>query len=94
MDGLPTSQEVRLMNRKRWNLSPRVRQDAVDFLERVINDEECGTKTRINAVECLLKMDLVDIAAEKDESTAAAAAATAAPTMVLLLPPNGTEVSQ
>lgn len=91
-NGLTRTETLNIIGKKKYNPSPRVRQNAVDLIERILNDDEVGYGTQIKAIECLLKMDLVDVAAEKDD--AAAAAATAEPHVVLLLPPNGTETTQ
>jgi len=90
---LSTTETVSLVTKRRYNVSARARQNALDYLERLIEDHEAPDGAKIKAVECLLKMDLVDIAADKDDA-AATAAATAEPQIVLLLPPNGTEANQ
>jgi hypothetical protein len=46
--------------------------------------------TKMKAVECLVKMDMIDVTVERDGAAAAAATAES-PSVVLLLPPNGTE---
>lgn len=88
--GLPRSQTVRAMaSVGRWGLTPRQRQSALDFLQEVIDAPDVPVRTKIGAVECLLKADALNLAAEKamepvdsgDEKRQ----------VVLLLPPNGTE---
>lgn len=88
-DALTHTETVAIISGRRYGVPPRVRQNAIDFIERLLDDEDAGTGNKLKAVECLLKMDLVDIAAEKD--TAATTATAATPSVVLLLPPNGTE---
>lgn len=89
--GIARSEYVRKLSRRQtWNVSPRARQDALDYLESVIADGELGAETKLKAVETLLRVDMFNLAAEKvdmiedDE-------AEKSQHVVLLLPPNGTE---
>ena len=87
--GIPRSQVTRqLANPARWGLTPRQRQAALDFLEEVLGDPEVGIKTRLDAVEIMLKADALNIAAQKVIEPVESANE---PQVLLLLPPNGSE---
>lgn len=88
--GIPRSTTLQMMSVKRYGVSARLKQNALDYLERTIEDPMAPDGSKMKAIECMLKMDMIDLATQKDDAAANAATA-AAPAMVLLLPPNGTE---
>lgn len=88
--GIPRSTTLQMMSVKRYGVSARLKQNALDYIERTIEDPMAPDGSKMKAIECMLKMDMIDLAMQKDDAAATAATA-AAPAMVLLLPPNGTE---
>lgn len=92
---LPHSETVkavaRVMNQcKRHPTTARMLQDAVDFLDRVINDDGEKTRYRLEAVDKLLKMEAQNQVDEIKSGELADKQQTQE-RVVLLLPPNGTE---
>ena len=87
--GLPRSSTVRHMTAATlYGISPRQRQAAMEFLEEVLGDPTAGTKTRLDAVEIMLKADALNIAAQKVIEPVESGSE---PQVLLLLPPNGSE---
>lgn len=94
-DGMPPSVTTRaaaaVMSRaRRFPVSARLLQDAVDFLERTVVDEGLKPGMRLAAVETLVKMEALN---QVDEIKLGELADKTQQTekVVLLLPPNGSE---
>lgn len=94
-DGLPPSRSVRAAARvvnqsRRFPVNARMLQDAVDFLDRTVNDDMLKPGMRLAAVETLVKMEALN---QVDEIKAGdlAGKVEQKPQVVILLPPNGTE---
>ena len=94
-DGLPPSQSVRAAARvvnqsRRFPVSARMLQDAVDFLDRTISDDLLKPGMRLAAVETMVKMEALN---QVDEIKAGELGGKVEqkPQVVILLPPNGTE---
>ena len=87
--GLPRSSTVRHMTAATlYGISPRQRQAAMEFLEEVLGDPTAGTKTRLDAVEIMLKADALNLAAQRSVQQVDSESE---PQVLLLLPPNGSE---
>ena len=94
-DGLSPSQSVRAAARvvnqnRRFPVSARMLQDAVDFLDRTISDDLLKPGMRLAAVETMVKMEALN---QVDEIKAGELGGKVEqkPHVVILLPPNGTE---
>ena len=94
-DGLPPSQSVRAAARvvnqsRRFPMSARMLQDAVDFLDRTVNDDSLRIGMRLEAVNTMVKMEALN---QVDEIKAGELGGKVEqkPQVVILLPPNGTE---
>lgn len=77
----------------RWGLSPRARAAAMQLLEQVITADDVSLSLRLQAVDSMVKIDALDVAAERSAAAAAEADAGAAGVTVFVLPPNGTEAT-
>lgn len=94
-DGMCVSETTRMMGAvlgkgRRFPVSDRLRQDAVDFLEKVLDDVEVGNGTKMDAVGLMLKMEQLNQFDEHNPIDGENRVQQ--PAMVLLLPPNGSEV--
>jgi hypothetical protein len=94
-DGMPPSVTTRAAaavasRARRFPVSARLLQDAVDFLERTVVDETLKPGTRLDAVESIIKMEALN---QVDEIKLGELADKTQQTekVVLLLPPNGSE---
>ena len=82
----------RLMKSQRWESTPEIRRDALQFVDRVINDHDANEGNRLKAVELLLKMEAQNqtddriVAGVKDASDG-----DKQPQVILVLPPNNSE---
>lgn len=93
-DGLCPSETVRAAARivnqsRRFPISSRMLQDAVDFLDRTVNDDLLKPGMRLAAVDTMVKMEALN---QLDEIKLGEQGDDKKQTVtVLLLPPNGTE---
>ena len=82
----------RLMKSQRWESTPEIRRDALQFVDRVINDHDANEGNRLKAVEILLKMEAQNqtddriIAGVKSDDDGEQKQK-----IILVLPPNGAE---
>ena len=77
---------------KRWETTPEIRQQVLEFVVDMVTDENGNPFTRLKAVDHLLKMELMNQVDERIENEGNGGGGEAEGTVVLLLPPNGTEV--
>lgn len=82
----------KLMKSQRWETTPQIRQDALQFVDRVIADDDANEGNRLKAVELLLKMEAQNqtddriVAGVKENSEG-----DKQPQVILVLPGNGSE---
>ena len=75
-----------------WGLTARGKAAAVQLLEQTVEDPGVSLGLRLTAVETMLKIDALELTAER-LAAAAAAEDTGAGVTVFVLPPNGTEAA-
>lgn len=95
-DGLSQSETTRLVARavsrgRRWGISDRLKQDAVDHIDQVINDPEARPGVKRDCLEMLLKMEAMNQIDELKGGPTEDGEQVKQPAMILLLPPNGSE---
>ena len=76
-----------------WGLTARGKAAAVQLLEQTVEDPGVPLSLRLDAVETMLKIDALELTAERLAAAAAAAEDTGAGVTVFVLPPNGTEAA-
>jgi hypothetical protein len=94
-DGICPSETVRAAARvvnqsRRFPIDARMLQDAVDFLDRTVNDDRLKPGMRLAAVETFVKMEALN-QVDEIKSGELANKQQVQERTVLLLPPNGTE---
>lgn len=82
----------KLMKSQRWETTPEIRRDAMNFVDRVIADDDANEGNRLKAVELLLKMEAQN---QTDDRIVAGVKADneddQKQQIILILPPNGAE---
>ena len=76
-----------------WGLTARGKAAAVQLLEQTVEDSGVPLSLRLDAVETMLKIDALELTAERMAAAAAAAEDMGAGVTVFVLPPNGTEAA-
>ena len=76
-----------------WGLTARGKAAAVQLLEQTVEDSGVSLGLRLAAVETMLKIDALELTAERLAAAAAAAEDTGGAVTVFVLPPNGTEAA-
>ena len=76
-----------------WGLTARGKAAAVQLLEQTVEDPGVSLGLRLAAVETMLKIDALELTAERLAAAAAAGEDTGAGVTVFVLPPNGTEAA-
>lgn len=95
-DGMTNYKAIGMMGKcmkKRWQTTESGRMAALDFVERVVEDDQERVGNRLKAVELMVKFEAMN---QTDERIAVITEAQSIENntqrTILILPPNGTEI--